>query len=198
MKIVEFTDHDKLSSIFESLDSDIDIKWSKTQSEWQGVFNLNSEEYLIKISRFSKDDIEEQTSIKSSDLLDFFNDNSVWGFKFYRRDNPKLPFRLFSQNPSRYPIEVFGIVTNNLIKFLDEQNPEAVIYSSYEERRDLYSKLGDVIVKRRPDSYGLMDHSSNKELKVKDEFFFILGHRDISNELSEFILNLISSGSISK
>jgi hypothetical protein len=190
--------YDRLTSIFDSLDSNIDINWSKGSSEWQGNFSLGSEEYMIRISRFSRSSVQTQTSIGSSEILDIFDTRSIWGFKFYRRDNPSQPFRIFSKTPSKYPKVVMGIITNKLIEFLDTNSPDAVIYSSYQDRKDLYSGISKIIVSRRPNSWGFMDSSTNSELKVGDEYFFILCHDRVSSDVSKFILDSTKLGLLSK
>ncbi len=126
MKIKSFKELTKC--IKEALNSPIEVKWNKLESDWVGTFQTDKNEYSIII--------QEQKY-------------GIWKYKFFFVKNNKLSIKMTNYKYDTF--KVLSTVYKSLFDFLDEVKPNGIIFGSDNDsptRVKLYTKFSNECVKK--------------------------------------------------
>lgn len=167
MRIKSFDELTK--GIKESLDSPIDIKWNKLESDWIGTFQTDKNEYNIIIQKQKYD---------------------IWKYKFFFVNNDKLSIKMTNYNYDTF--KVLATIYKSLFDFLDEIKPNGIIFGADNDsptRIKLYTKFSNECVEK----YDYILYEKSYGDKVVNPTIYVLYHKLNPNELLEVIKIVIDS-----
>ena len=130
---------DKIRQIIkETLDSDTEIIWEKSSSQWLGYFTIDGLNYRMKIEC-------------DGDQVDNFN---VWTIKFGWWNSVKNEWRM-ELTGKNAAFSVFGAIKKGTFEFFDTIKPDIFLFVGDKVRDNLYKKLYSLLALQK--KYGFLD-----------------------------------------
>jgi hypothetical protein len=102
-----------LNKLKESFDSDIDVNWIKKENRLIGLFKIDDRLYQ----------------------LDFNRIGDSWSYKFYfiKKENDEIVLDINKTGFSKDNFKVLSTAKRGLIKFLNDESPNALVFSAQSE-----------------------------------------------------------------
>lgn len=167
MRIKSFDELTK--GIKESLDSPIEVRWNKLESDWIGTFQTDENEYKIIIQEQKYD---------------------IWKYKFFFVKNDTLSIKMTNYNYDTF--KVLSTIYKSLFDFLDETKPNGIIFGADNDsptRVKLYTKFSNECVEK----YGYTLYETSYGDKDINPTIYVLYHELNPDELFDIIKLVIDS-----
>ena len=142
-----------IKELKESLNSNIEIKWIEKQNRHIGLFQINNNIYQ----------------------LDFNLKCDSWSYKFYfinNKDN-KITLKVNKTDFKYDSFKVLATAKKGLIRFIDKNSPNAVVFSAHNEGNDyptkrmsIYQQILTSLIDEFPDYNYKIDNISNIQIYI--------------------------------